>query len=278
MSISRVTTTLAHHQIGLGETDLDIRPLLELANYHVLGRILYYVPYNSPLHPGRVLSTFTFLSGVVEALSGCGASFTANPYLSRSQPNVGPGLMKTALLLQIVVAMCFIALAVTFHRRCLRSRIRSRKVQAPLLTLYISTGIITIRTIYRTVEYFSIANLKITPGFNPSSISPVVRYEWFFYVFEATLMLVNCVLLNVRHPRRWLPESNKTYLAQDGVTELEGPGWIDTRPLIMTVLDPFDLAGTIKGKSSMSNRFWENNGFDNPGNGVETGKQEPQTV
>lgn len=225
-----------------------------------------------------MLSTFAFLSSVVETLSGFAASYSANASLPQDKIDIGHALMKTALLLQIAVAVCFVILAVIFHRRCLRGRIRNRRLQGPLLTLYISTGIITVRTIYRTVEYFSIADLKITPGFDPASISPVVRYEWFFYVFEATLMLVNCVLFNVRHPRRYLPETNKTYLAQDGVTELEGPGWDDPRPFLITALDPFDIAGTVRGKSSMSNNFWENNGFDSASSGAETNKHQPQTV
>jgi RTA1 like protein len=235
---------------------------LELANYHILGRILYYVPYYSPLHPGRVFSTFAFLSALVESLNGWGASYSANQKLPQSQQDIGHALMKTALLLQLFVAISFVYLAVFFHMRCRRNGIRNRRVEGPLLTLYVSTAIITVRTIYRTVEYFGVASLRYGPGFDPNTITPVVRYEWFFYVFEASLMLINCVLFNFRHPRRWLPESNKTYLAQDGVTEIEGPGWEDPRPFWVTALDPFDIMGTVRGRSSQSHRFWENNGFE----------------
>ena len=51
------------------------RPLYELSNYFMLSRILYYVPYHSPLHPGRVLTTFGAISMVVEALNGNGAAY-----------------------------------------------------------------------------------------------------------------------------------------------------------------------------------------------------------
>ena len=50
------------------------RPLFELANYYMLGRILYFVPYCSPIHPGRVLTTFAAISIVVEALNGNGSA------------------------------------------------------------------------------------------------------------------------------------------------------------------------------------------------------------
>lgn len=231
-------------------------PLYELSNYYVLGRILYYVPYLSPLHPGRVLTTFAFISSVVEALNGNGASFAANQSLPQYKQDIGHNLLKAALLIQIVVIAAFLALAVTFHRRCRRHGIHSPKLYAALHTLYASEVLLTIRTIYRIVEYWSIAQLHFGPGFDPMTLSPLVRYEWFFYVFEASLMLANQVLLNVRHPRLYLPRSTKTYLAQDGVTEVTGPGYDDKRPFLVTLFDPFDVAGMIKG-TKKSDKFWE---------------------
>lgn len=57
----------------------------------------------------------------------------------------------------------------------------------------------------------------------------------------------------------YLPRSNKVYLAKDGTTELEGPGWVDKRPFLVTVLDPFDVGSLIKGKDK-TGRFWEESG------------------
>ena len=73
-------------------------------------------------------------------------------------------------------------------------------------------------------------------------------------------MLVNSVLLNVFHPARFLPQSNKIYLARDGVTELEGPGWIDKRHFLLTIFDPFDLGGLIQGRDKKETAFWEADG------------------
>ncbi|KAJ6439968.1 RTA-like protein [Purpureocillium lavendulum] len=233
-------------------------PLLELQNYHVLGRILYYVPYLSPLHPGRVLTTFGFVSAIVEALNGWGASYSANQSLSDGEMAAGHALIKASLLIQIFVISCFILLAALFHRRCSEQGIKSPRLCAPLVTLYVSTGLILVRTIYRIVEYFSIAQLNFRdPGFDSMSMSPIIRYEWFFYVFEASVMVCNCVLFNARHPRRYLPCSNTIYLAQDGVAEVEGPGFKDPRPFWQTVVDPFDLWGLSRGHSSQTARFWE---------------------
>ncbi|KAF7563761.1 hypothetical protein G7046_g377 [Stylonectria norvegica] len=234
-------------------------PLLELQNYHILGRILYYVPYLSPLHPGRVLTTFGFVSGIIEALNGLGASYSANSSLPRKQIEAGHALIKASLILQIVVAACFVYLAVVFHRRCLAHGIMNARLRSSLITLYTSTALILARTIYRLVEYFSVAELHVKPGFDPMSMSAIIRYEWFFYVFEAVVMLCNSVLFNVRHPRRYLPRSNKIYLAQDGVTEVEGPGLKDPRPKWQTFLDPFDIHGAVTGKMGhQTDKFWEN--------------------
>ena len=215
------------------------------------------MPYLSPLHPGRVLTTFGFISAIVEALNGWGASYSSNQSLTSNEINIGHGLIKASLLLQIFVAVSFLLLAGIFQRSCRGYGIRNSRLDSPLVTLYISTALIMGRTIYRTVEYFSIANVKFNaPSFDAMSMSPIIRYEWFFYVFEATLMLCNCVLWNFRHPRRWLPKNNKIYLAQDGATEIEGPGYKDPRPLWQTLVDPFDIGGLLV-RPGAQQQFWE---------------------
>ena len=55
---------------------------------------------------------------------------------------------------------------------------------------------------------------------------------------------------------RFLPRDNKIYLAEDGVTEVLGPGYEDKRGFLATLVDPFDLVGMAKGRN-MNERFWE---------------------
>ncbi|KAI1771598.1 RTA1 like protein-domain-containing protein [Hypoxylon cercidicola] len=232
-------------------------PLYELTNYYVLGRILYFVPYHSPIHPGRVLTTFSAISIIIETLNGVGASYMANQSLPQDMQQAGYALLKAALIMQLVVVTLFLILAAAFQTRCRRNGINHVKVNQALLTLYISSAIIMVRCIYRTIEFFDLASANLSsPGFDPSTLSPIVRYEWFFYVFEATLMLCNSVLLNIRHPRRWLPKSTKAYLAKDGTTEITGPGYKEERNFLATLVDPFDMYGMIKGRDKTT-RFWE---------------------
>ncbi|KAF2188454.1 hypothetical protein K469DRAFT_737351 [Zopfia rhizophila CBS 207.26] len=244
-------------------------PILELANYHVLGRILYYVPYFAPFHPGRTLTTFGTLSFVVEILNALGVANLANPKLSQSRQDLGHILMKTALITQIGVITCFVVITAIFHNRCRKAAIHNKQVQGPLWTMYVSTALILIRTIYRTVEHFGLSRVPANPppDWDPVSLSPIVRYEWFFYVFEAALMLENSIIWNVWHPRRYLPEDYHVYLAQDGKTELLGRGWKDDQNWIMTFFDPCGLTATIAGGGSGREKkerpFWETNGFEN---------------
>lgn len=230
-----------------------------MANYHVLGRVFYYVPYFSPFHPGRVLTTFGFLSAIVEALNAIGVSYIANPAATESRINTGQTIMKVSLIAQILVISCFLVLAAIFYRRCSKANIKVRPVTGPMVTLYISTAIILARTIYRLVEHFGTSAMSVGLSQNMENLSPMLRYEWYFYVFEAGLMLINTCLWNVRHPRRYLPQSPRTYLAQDGSVELEGPGWDDTRPWLVTLVDPFGFMAS--GKEKTRPPFWETNGY-----------------
>ncbi|KAH8590852.1 RTA1 like protein-domain-containing protein [Bisporella sp. PMI_857] len=234
-------------------------PLYELSNYFMLSRILYYVPYHSPIHPGRILTTFGAVSGVIEALNGNGAAYMANSSLPESKRDTGRALLKSALVLQLCVLAAFVYLASHFHRKCKRTNLLPTNLSTILWTLYMSSALIGVRTVFRTVEYFITANVHFDEKLDPDTLSVLIRYEWYFWVFEGILMVCNTFLLNVRHTMKYLPRDNKIYLAEDGVTEIKGPGYEDKRFWLLTVVDPFDLVGLFKGRN-MNQRFWETHG------------------
>ncbi|KAK3332913.1 hypothetical protein B0T19DRAFT_473689 [Cercophora scortea] len=246
-------------------------PILELANYHILGAVLYYIPYCAPIHPGRVLTTFGILSTVVEVLNALGVSYLSNRQLPDKLIKLGDSLLKASLIMQLIVIALFFLLAGIFRHRCARAGITTPRMRIPLATLAASMFLILIRTIYRTVEYFGAAagGTQTSAGIkvDPMSLSPVLRYEWFFFVFEAAVMLANAVLWNVMHPRRYLPPNFRVYLAQDGMTELQGPGWDDKRSFLMTALDPFGVMAGGGGRAKGEKPFWEDNGYDTAGKG-----------
>ncbi|CAG8979589.1 hypothetical protein HYALB_00010790 [Hymenoscyphus albidus] len=189
-------------------------PIYELANYFILSRLLYYIPHHTPIHPGRVLSTFGFISTIIETPNANGAALVANTTLPRKKQDTGKALLKRALILQLVVLSCFIFLAATFHRQCRAAGLTPKNLRIPLRTLYISSSLIGIRMLFRTVEYFSISSLSLgVSASSPGLPSPLVRI----------------------------------YLESDGVTEVEGPGYQDKRKWYVTFLDPFDVSGIFRG-------------------------------
>lgn len=188
-----------------------------------------------------------------------GASLSANTSNPKDVQDTGEALLKAALILQLALMVGFVSVAGRFHYNCARAGVLNKTVKRPLYVLYTSCTLITIRTVYRTVEYFTAASLNVT---DIDGISPVLKDEWFFWIFETLVMFVNTVLLNTLHPMRWLPRSNKIYLAEDGVTEIEGPGYDDRRPFLLTVFDPFDVVGLIRTRGKKE-KYWESNGPSN---------------
>ncbi|KAM7202627.1 putative RTA1 domain protein [Naviculisporaceae sp. PSN 640] len=212
-------------------------PLLELANYHVLGRVFYYVPHLAPLPPGRVLRVFGGLMAIVELLNALGVALAANPSSSQATQTLGKDLTISAIAIQLVIIMAFAVMAGIFQWRCRRTGVRTTTVTTPLHTLYASMGLIFIRCIYRLVEHTGNTTVKLKDVEALKTLSPILRYEWFFYVFEATLMLINSVLWNLWHPGRYLRRSRNVHLAPDGRTEVVGEEEVDNRSWVYKVLN-----------------------------------------
>ncbi|KAL4878679.1 hypothetical protein BJY04DRAFT_109449 [Aspergillus karnatakaensis] len=229
-------------------------PVYEGANFLILGRILYYIPYLSPIHPGRVFSTFIGSLFFVEVLTANGAALLANTEATQSRRDIGDALLKSALILQLALMVGFVSLTATFHRRCARAGVLNKKLCHVLTVLYCSCAFITIRTIFRTVEYFSAAAEHTWN--NPDDVHYILREEWVFYLFEVAIMYANTTMLNINHPMRCLPRSNKIYLSRDGKTEIEGPGFQDPRPWYITFIDPFDLGNLLFNKGKQR-KYWE---------------------
>ncbi|KAI8304059.1 hypothetical protein K4K61_006432 [Colletotrichum sp. SAR11_59] len=230
-------------------------PLLELANYHVLGRIFYYVPHCAPLPPSKVLTTFGGLMAIVEVLNALGVALSSNPSSTPEKQALGSHLTLAALGIQLVLIVIFICLAALFHFRVSKAKIRPRSVTRMLSTLYASMCLIFVRCVYRLVEHTGSTKVDLDDMATLRGLSPILRYEVYFYVFEASLMLVNSLIWNVWHPGRFLPRGHHVYLARDGVevvgekdidakslrcsaASVECPGYGDVKPMRLEWLAP----------------------------------------
>ncbi|KAF3000896.1 hypothetical protein E8E13_008081 [Curvularia kusanoi] len=219
-------------------------PIYALINYLILTRLLYYMPWLAPLHPGRVATTFLGLDAVCEALIAQGAWRMANSSMTAKQRHVGANLVLASLALQAALFGGFGVLCALFHKRALSAGVLKKELKIVLYVMYTSAFIVTVRCIYRLVEYIL--------GWESS----MYRNEVYFWVFEAAIMFVNSALLNAFHPGKRLPPTHGVFLAKDGVTERLGPGWDDDRPWPVTVVDPLDLWGLFKGKDKET-KFWD---------------------
>jgi hypothetical protein len=153
-------------------------------------------------------------------------------------------MVTASLSLQASLFGAFGLLAAVFHRRAAKAGVLRKELRTVLWVMYVSAGILTGRCVYRLVEYIL--------GWE----SALYRHEVYFWIFEASIMFVNTALLNLFDPGKRLPKSNSVFLARDGVTERRGPGWADDRAWLVTVLDPFDVWGLIRGRDKKT-MFWD---------------------
>jgi hypothetical protein len=226
-------------------------PVYSGALYFIFGRLLYYIPYLSPMHPGRVWTTFIALDGVVGAIAGNGASYAANSSNSPAKIRLGINLAKASLILQLVMFLAFVLLVAIFHQRCVRANVFNSRTKTITYLLYTSSLLILVRNTFRTATFF----------YPP--LAACNRIEAFFWVVEAVPMVINTYMMNYFPPAKYMPANHKIYLATDGKTELEGPGMVDKRPFILSLLDPFDIGGIVTKRDS-KNRFWERDGIGGP--------------
>ncbi|KAI9672079.1 MAG: hypothetical protein M1831_001892 [Alyxoria varia] len=232
-------------------------PIYAAAEYFVLGQLLHYLPYHSPLHPGRVVSTFLMIGAAVEGLSAAGAASSS----SKKQKSIenGTKLIEASLILQAIVEILFSSMVAQFHYRCKKAGTLPRKVHVLCLMLYATSMLITVRCIFRVAETFEGASCET---FNCGTIA---QHEWLFWVFEVAVMVLYIYMLNILHPGQFLPREarrktnrncERIYLDPDGKTERMGPGWVDNRSFWVTVWDPFDFAQYFNGQAAKED-FWE---------------------
>jgi hypothetical protein len=199
---------------------------------------------------------FGGLMALVETLNALGVALSANVGSSESTQKLGSHLTVAALSIQFGVIAIFMCLAALFHRRCVNANIHTKAIRTMMITLYVSMMLILVRCIYRLVEHAGGNTAVDVDSLEAlSKLSPILRYEVYFYIFEATLMLINSVLWNVWNPVRFLPINHRIYLARDGA-EVEGEEDKDDRPLLAKTAHVLTF-GVLFRKKGQTQRFQE---------------------
>jgi hypothetical protein len=161
----------------------------------------------------------------LEALNALGVALVANP--AGANAKIGGKLVIAAVVIQLVLISIFAVLATLFWKNC----INVSKVRKVLIALYCSMGLVLVRSIYRLVEHSTDTKIDYKDLVALRNLTPLLRYEWFFYIFEAVPMLVNSILWNLWNPGHYLPRNRCLHLAEDDYTELEDMRKVDARPV-----------------------------------------------
>ncbi|KAK5167179.1 uncharacterized protein LTR77_007909 [Saxophila tyrrhenica] len=234
-------------------------PLYAAAEYFILGRLMSYLPYHTVIHPGRVISTFVILSVIVESLTANGAANSAGEGRTPAQVETGLACLKAALIVQSVIEVFYLTLVGSVEWKCRKARCFPRNVRVVCYTLYITSTMMLVRCIVRTIEGFEAAACRANPAGPPGHCGEVSTHEAYLWVFEIANITLFVVILALFHPGKYLPRDSRIFLDPiDGKTERVGPGYskADKRPMLATILDPFNLFGIVTGKGMAIQPFW----------------------
>ncbi|ETS84372.1 hypothetical protein PFICI_02397 [Pestalotiopsis fici W106-1] len=160
--------------------------------YMILGRIIVLTDGECYSVVKRRLLTRVFVGGDVLSLltQSNGSGMMA---IGGSLVDIGEYIVIAGLSIQLAFFGAFVVVAAIFQHRMHRQptpksfdpQIRWRKY---LMTLYVTSGLILVRSLFRVAEYIS------------GNDGVLMRSEAYTFVFDSVLMLVVLVWLNWYHP------------------------------------------------------------------------------
>ena len=211
-------TLATRHQLSLGlytpeELLILLSPLwINAFAYMILGRMIYYfLPEQKVIgiRARKLAVYFVCMDIVAFIVQGVGGSMASEgPDESVENVMLGIHVYMSGIGLQQLFILLFVSLAIVFHRRILvlerQAALFGKPSWRPLLyALYTTLALITVRIIFRLVQY------------SAGILSSIPTHEAYFYCFEALPMSLAIGLMNVTYPGRYLvgPDSefpNKT--------------------------------------------------------------------
>jgi RTA1 like protein len=172
-------------------------------DYMLLGRMVYFfLPEQKVLGINAIRFARYFVAAdiacfFIQAIGGSILSQGANE--STQKIHLGLHIYMAGVGIQECFILFFATLAIVFHRRMIELEregtleLKGQLSWRPLLyTLYASITLISVRIIYRLVQYAS--------GF----LSTIPTHEAYFYCLEALPMFIALLIMNITHPGRTL--------------------------------------------------------------------------
>ena len=179
-------------------------PLYAASESFILGRLLGYLPYHAPFHPGRVLYVFGILCAAIEALAINGASIASNSNASPAAIEGAQQRIKASLIMQEFLEAAFCGFVAYIEYKCRKARLFPRNVKIICRVIYTTSLMMMVRCIVRTVEGFATGTCDPhAPDYN-GWCGPVQENEWFLWVFEVANITVFVAALAIWHPSRYL--------------------------------------------------------------------------
>ncbi|KAI1610971.1 RTA1 domain-containing protein [Exophiala viscosa] len=165
-------------------------------DYMVLGRMIhFFIPSHSLFSiPASTLAvgfvSLDFVSFIIQLIGGSWAGPTA-PAAKQLQ---GIHIYMGGIGLQQFFILIFVGFGVKFQREMLELERRGvpakKKWRGLLYTLYTTLGLITVRIIFRLVQFSA----------GDTASNPLVSSEALFYILEAVPMVFAVLCFNIKHP------------------------------------------------------------------------------
>lgn len=202
---------------------LLLAPTLYAASiYRVLGRVIKFLRGEHLSYVPVKYLTITFVMGdvlsfILQAAGGGVMSGSGSADLLV----IGQWIIVAGLCVQLIFFGAFIITSICFHFRIAQSPTQeakdavgtsgffSRDWQGLLFALYTASVLILIRSIYRIIE------------FAQGNSGYVISHEAFLYVFDAAMMFLVMIVMNLYHPSVVLCSSEAPIYAETKTARTE---------------------------------------------------------
>ncbi|KAF7626520.1 RTA1 like protein-domain-containing protein [Aspergillus flavus] len=159
--------------------------------YMILGRIILLTAGEHHALVKRKWLTKTFVWGDVVSL--CTQSTDGSIMAAPDLWQIGEKVIIAGLFVQLFIFSCFLVIAINYHYRLARSPTPesnnpSIRWKWYLFTLYLTGGLILVRSVFRVVEFIE------------GNHGPIMRSEACVFIFDGFLMVLVLLWMNWFHP------------------------------------------------------------------------------
>jgi hypothetical protein len=199
LHLAKVYYTAERKQVSVSCSSFTLinrlfRPILIACLCMGLFQLIAAQPNLPRLWSTTIYGLVILLISVIISLTAQGTSNFFNPHASPHIVRSDLAILKSSLVLLLFANISFLGILGSLHRRYSLLKASdgnaNRNIRILAFTLYTAGILVLARNIFCTVQIFS-----------PSD-SPAWKIEAFFWVFDASPLLISTLLLNLLHPAR----------------------------------------------------------------------------